>query len=324
MNFAPGPKGLAYLFPGQGSQAVGMGSDLAKFSIAAREALSEADHVLKMPLSRLCAEGPEVELTDTVNAQPALLAVSIAVWRAAAEMLGHLPQPVGLAGHSLGEFSALVAAESLTLADGLRLVRTRGRLMKEMGKKHPGGMAAVLGMDSQDLQALCAEVSAETQLVVQVANDNHPTQQVISGSLQGVAEVSQLARDRGARRVLPLAVSIAAHCPLMAGARTRWQSVLEETPIRSPVVPVIGNTTAQPLTDSKSVRSELTDQLEGGVLWWNSMQTLATMGARAGAEFGNGSVLTGIQRRIDRKMPCFALQNGADLQAWQAWLQGQP
>ncbi len=323
MNFAPGPKGLAYLFPGQGSQAVGMGSDLAKFSIAARETLSEADHVLKMPLSRLCAEGPEVELTDTVNAQPALLAVSIAVWRAAMEMLGLLPQPVGVAGHSLGEFSALVAAESLTLADGLRLVRTRGRLMKEMGKMHPGGMAAVLGMDSQDLQALCAEVSAGTQLVVQVANDNHPTQQVISGSQQGVAEVSKLARDRGARRVLPLAVSIAAHCPLMAGARTRWQSVLEETPIRSPVVPVIGNTTAQPLTDSKSVRSELTDQLEGGVLWWNSMLTLATMGARAGAEFGSGSVLTGIQRKIDRKMPCFALQNGVDLQAWQAWLQGQ-
>ncbi len=324
MNFGPDTKGLAYLFPGQGSQAVGMGSDLATFSNAARETLSEADHVLKMPLSRLCAEGPDVELTDTVNTQPALLAVSIAAWRAAAELLGQLPQPVGVAGHSMGEYSALVAAGALTLADGLRLVRTRGRLMKEMGEKYPGGMAAVLGMDSQDLRALCAEVSAETQFVVQVANDNHQTQQVISGSRQGVAEVSQLAKDRGARRVLPLAVSIAAHSPLMAGASIRWQSVLEETPIQSPVVPVIGNTTAQPLADSESVRSELIAQLEGGVLWWNSMQTLATMGARAAAEFGSGSVLTGIQRKIDRKMPCFALQNGADIQAWQAWLQGQP
>ena len=325
MSFAPGPRtwGLAYLFPGQGSQTVGMGTALAENSARARETLAEADCVLDMPLSRMCAEGPEADLTDTVNAQPALLAVSMAAWRAAAELLGQLPLPVGMAGHSMGEYSALVAAEALTFADGLRLVRERGRLMKEMGAKCPGRMAAVLGMEPQALRALCAKVTADTQAVVQVANDNHQTQQVISGSLQGVAEVSRQARDRGARRVLPLAVSIAAHSPLMSEASPRWQAVLNEVVISTPRVPVIGNTTAQPLTDPEAIRAELAAQLEGGVLWRDSMQTLKDMGATAAAEFGSGSVLTGIQRKIDRKMPCFALQVGEDLQAWQSWLQAQ-
>ncbi len=326
VTFVPGPRtwGLAYLFPGQGSQAVGMGTALAEGSVHARETLAEADCVLDMPLARLCAEGPVADLTDTVNAQPALLTVSIAAWRAAAELLGALPLPVGMAGHSMGEYSALVAAEALTFADGLRLVRARGCLMKEMGTRHPGRMAAVLGMAAQDLRALCAEVSADTQAVVQVANDNHPTQQVISGSLQGVAEVSRRAPARGARRVLPLAVSIAAHSPLMAAASARWRVLLAELSISPPRVPVIGNTTARPLTDPEAIRTELAAQLEGGVLWQDSMQTLRNMGATATAEFGSGTVLTGIQRKIDRQMPCFPLQNGSDLQAWQAWLQAQP
>ncbi len=325
ISCAPGPRtwGLAYLFPGQGSQAVGMGTALAACSAIARETLAEADGVLDMPLSRMCAEGPAADLTDTVNAQPALLAVSMAAWRAAAELLGALPLPVGMAGHSMGEYSALVAAEALTFADGLRLVRERGRLMKEMGAKCPGRMAAVLGMEPQALRALCAQVTAETQAVVQVANDNHPTQQVISGSLQGVAEVSRRARDQGARRVLPLAVSIAAHSPLMSEASPRWQAVLHEVSISPPRVPVIGNTTAQPLTAPEAIRAELAAQLEGGVLWRDSMRTLRDMGATAAAEFGSGSVLTGIQGKIDRKMPCFALQVGQDLQAWQSWLQAQ-
>lgn len=301
-----------------------MGTALAEFSESARATLAEADRVLDMPLSRLCAEGPAAALTDTVNTQPALLAVSIAAWRAAAELLGRLPAPVGIAGHSLGEYSALVAAEALTFADGLRLVRERGRLMKEMGDKYPGRMAAVLGMAPRDLRALCAAVAAETQAVVQVANDNHPTQQVVSGSLQGVAEVSRRARDQGARRVLPLAVSIAAHSPLMSAAGPRWQALLDGLSIATPRVPVIGNTTAQPLTDPEAIRAELAAQLTGGVLWRDSMRTLMDMGATATVEFGSGAVLTGIQRKIARKMPGFAVQTGADLQAWQAWLHARP
>lgn len=321
MIFAPGPEGLVYLFPGQGSQAVGMSQGLAEFSAAARETLAEADSVLGMPLSRMCAEGPEADLTDTVNTQPALLAVSIAAWRAAKELLVQLPQPIALAGHSMGEYSALVAAEALTFADGLRLVRERGRLMKEAGASQPGRMAAVLGMDSRELRALCAEVVGETGSPVQIANDNHQTQQVISGALQGVTEVSRLAKGRGARRVLPLAVSIAAHSPLMSEAGPRWQGVLEGTAISVPLAPLIGNTSAKPLTDPEGIRAELAAQLEGGVLWWDSMQTLTGMGATAAAEFGSGSVLTGIQKKIAPKMPCFALRNGKDLQGWQAWLE---
>lgn len=323
MTFALSPEneGLAYLFPGQGSQVVGMGTGLAEFSTVARETLAEADSVLGMRLSRLCAEGPTEALTDTVNAQPALLAVSIAAWRAAAELLGQLPQPIGLAGHSMGEYSALVAGGALTFADGLSLVRKRGRLMKEAGASKPGRMAAVLGMDSDSLRTLCAEVSADTQFVVQVANDNHQTQQVISGSPEGVTEVSGLAKERGARRVLPLAVSIAAHSPLMAEASPMWREVLAATPISTPVAPIVGNTTAQPLSDPEAIRAELAAQLEGGVLWRDSMSTLARMGTKAAAEFGSGNVLTGIQRKIAPKMPCFPLRHGEDLQAWQAWLE---
>ncbi len=325
MPFIPGSRteGLAYLFPGQGSQTVGMGVALSEFSTAARETWAEADSVLAMPLSRLCAEGSGADLADTVNTQPALLAVSIAAWRAATELLGQLPTPVGMAGHSMGEFSALVAAEAITFADGLRLVRERGRLMKEMGDRCPGRMAAVLGMKAQDLRVLCAQVAAETRTVVQVANDNHPTQQVISGTLQGVEEVSRQARSQGAQRVLPLAVSIAAHSPLMAPASPRWQATLNQISISPARVPVIGNTTAQPLADPEAIRTELGAQLEGGVLWRDSMCTLQGMGATAAVEFGSGSVLTGIQRKIDRKMPCFPLQNGEDLQRWQSWLRTQ-
>lgn len=315
------PGGLAYLFPGQGSQEVGMGAELAARSPAARETLEEADSVLDMPLTRLCAEGPAAELQDTVNAQPAILTVSIAAWRAAAELTDTLPYPVGLAGHSLGEFSALVAAGALDFADGLKLVRERGRLMREMGRKRPGRMAAVLNLDADTLRAACAAAARETGGAVQVANDNHAAQQVISGDVEAVEAAGRRALENGARRILPLAVSIASHSPLMAEAGPRWRELLAEVPFRAPEAPVTGNTTARPLPDAAAVRTELGDQMEGGVLWRDSMQSLAAAGMTAAVEFGSGSVLTGIMRRIDRRTPCFALGGGQSLEEWPAWLE---
>ena len=312
---------IAYLFPGQGSQAVGMGVELCRASVVARVTLQEADDALGLPLSRLCAEGPADELTDTVNAQPALLAVSVAAWRVAGQRLGRLPEPAAVAGHSMGEYSALVAAQSLSYPDGLRLVRERGRLMKAAGDLRPGRMAAVLGMDPQALATLCREVTMATSQVVQIANDNHPSQQVISGSLTGVEEVSRLAPGRGARRVMPLAVSIAAHSPLMADARPALEAALDKADIRDPVMSVIGNTSAYPLIRAEDIRHELSAQLEGGVRWRASMQALLEMGVTTFVEFGSGTVLSGIMRKIDRRARCFALHTLADIDAWGAWLQ---
>lgn len=318
---AAGWEGIAYLFPGQGSQAVGMGVDLCRASAVARVTLQEADDALGAPLSRLCAEGPADELTDTVNAQPALLAVSVAAWRVAGQRLGRLPEPEAVAGHSMGEYSALVAAQSLSYPDGLRLVRTRGRLMKDAGDLRPGRMAAVLGMDRQALATLCREVTVATGQVVQIANDNHPSQQVISGSAPGVEEASRLAPERGARRVMPLAVSIAAHSPLMADARPALEAAIDKADVRDPVVPVIGNTCAYPLIRAEDVRRELSAQLEGGVRWRASMQALLEMGVTTFVEFGSGTVLSGIMRKIDRRARCFALRTLADIDAWGEWLQ---
>lgn len=315
------PERCAYLFPGQGSQYVGMGQALCHSSPVARDTLEEAEAVLGLPLRRLCFEGPEAELTDTVNTQPALLAVSIAAWRAAAQALGALPAPVVFAGHSMGEYSALVAAEALPFADGLRLVRERGRLMKAMGESRPGRMAAVVGMEAEALHQLCRDIGRRTGHAVQIANDNCPLQQVVSGTLEGVEEVLRTAPGHGARRVVPLAVSIAAHSPLMTPARERWADAVAEMPIQAPRAPLIGNTTAQALTSPAAIEAELVAQLDGGVQWHASMLVLRRMGVTTCAEMGSGTVLKGLLRRIDRRMACFALQEMKDIAEWEAWWQ---
>ncbi len=320
---APGVPSMAYLFPGQGSQHVGMGQDLYQSSAVARNTLDEADHILGFSLSQLCFEGPETELTDTVNAQPALLAVSLAAFWTASQYLIPMPLPRAFAGHSLGEYSALVASGALAFADGLKLVRERGRLMKAMGTQSPGRMAAVLGMAFKDLDALCRDVAQTTGEVVQIANANSPTQQVISGSKAGVQEVERQAPAHGARRVMPLAVSIPAHCPLMEKAKPALGQVVHAANFQAPQAPVVLNTNAQAASEPEVLQRELLDQLDGSVLWHASMATMQSMGCRAFVEFGSGNVLGGLAKRFDRRSPNFSLQDVKDIERWADWVMTQ-
>ena len=248
---------IAYLFPGQGSQTVGMAQDLAASFQSARETMAEADDTLGFALSKLCFEGPEEVLTDTINAQPALLAASIAALRAIREALPDSPSPVAMAGHSMGQYSALVAAGSLSFADGLRLVRERGRLMKAAGQHSPGGMAAVLGMTVEEVDSVCTQARRTTGGVVQVANDNCPGQVVISGDEVALEEAMARAQAAGARKVVRLAVSIAAHSPLMAPAADALRRVIDATTVKEPAVPVVGNVQALPLASVAAIGQDL-------------------------------------------------------------------
>lgn len=293
---------IAFVFPGQGSQFVGMASALAERYSIARQTMAEADEVLGFGLSQLCFEGPAEVLTDTINAQPALMAASVAALRVIRQELSDLPVPLAMAGHSMGEYTALVAAGSLTYADGLRLVRERGRLMKEAGQKSPGGMAAVLGLDVAEVTAICARASEVSGEVVQVANDNCPGQVVISGTEKALEEAMAAAREVGARKVVRLAVSIAAHSPLMASAAAALRQAIEATPIRPPSVPVIGNVQAQPLRTVDDIREDLTAQLTAPVRWTESMHYLIAEGVKLVVEVGPGQVLSGLMKRIDRQV----------------------
>lgn len=311
-----------FLFPGQGSQHVGMAAALVAAYPAARAALEEADDTLGFGLSRLMLDGPEAELTDTINAQPALLAASVAVMAALEAEMGQHPAAGNgnfVAGHSMGEYSALVAAGSLSYADGLRLVRERGRLMKEAGTRSPGMMAAVLGLDEARVAELCAEISASTG-IVQVANDNCPGQLVISGDRAGMEAAMSALSAAGARKVVPLAVSIAAHSPLMQPAADALRAAIAATAIVAPAVPVIGNTTAQPLTDVDAIRAELTAQLTGSVRWTASMQAMVSAGVATFVELGAGDVLTGLVKRIDRSATRVAINDPEGLRAYAATL----
>ena len=293
----------ALLFPGQGSQQVGMGQELAQRYPAAQATFAEADETLGFELSSLCFSGPEAALTDTINAQPALLVTSIATLRAIASEVGVLPPVPGqntfVAGHSLGEYTALVAAGSLSFVDGLRLVRERGRLMKEAGQRPPGPVAAVLGLDEAQVSALCREVTAGGG-IAQVANDNCPGQIVISGDQPGMEAAITALSAAGAKKIIPLAVSIASHSPLMGRVSAALRQQIEQTPIHAPVVPLIGNTTAEPLTTPEAIRNELAAQLTGSVRWTSSMQALLAVGVTRFVEIGPGDVLTGLMRRIER------------------------
>lgn len=292
----------AYVFPGQGSQTVGMGKSLADASPAARSVFAEADDLLGFRLSALCWHGPEETLTDTVNAQPALVATSLAALRALEERLGPTP-PAYLAGHSLGEFSALVAAGALTFADGLRLVRERGRLMKAAGERSPGAMAAVLGLEAEALAEVCREASASagSGRTVVVANDNCPGQLVISGDNAALDRALELARARGARRAVKLPVSIAAHSPLMAQASAEFSAAVAAVGFGPPRAPVIGNVSARPLTDAAAIRAELTAQLTSPVRWADSVRYMLAQGVDTFVELGSKDVLTGLLKRIDAR-----------------------
>lgn len=293
------PQTTAFLFPGQGSQAVGMGRELAETSPAAREVFAQADEQLGFKLSQLCWSGPATALNDTYNTQPALFTSSIAALHALRESVGEFA-PAYVAGHSLGEITALVAAQALEFEDGLELVRERGRLMKLADERQPGGMAAVLGLDATQLQELCAQASAGADDVVQVANDNCPGQVVISGHESALGRAMAAAQAAGARRVVRLPISIAAHSPLMESVSEEYGLAVDRMPFGGPVCTIIANATVTPLTDSNEIRAELRGQLTNPVRWTETIRTLLAQGVTDFVEVGVGNVLNGLVKRIDR------------------------
>ena len=291
---------VAFLFPGQGSQHVGMGFDLYQAQPVSRAVFDQADQQLGFPISELCFNGPEESLVDTINQQPALLVTSLAMLRAM--QAGGSADPDFVAGHSMGEFSALVAAGSLTFADGLALVRRRGELMKEAGEKLPGAMAAIIALETDQIEEICAEAKEKTGKPVQVANDNCPGQKVISGDETAVAEAMSLAQGAGARKVVQLPISIAAHSELMRSAADAFAQAVDDTPISPPRMPIIGNVSAQPLTTPAAIRAELKAQLTSPVRWVDSMNYLINQGVDTVYEIGPGDVLLGLMKRIDRSI----------------------
>jgi [acyl-carrier-protein] S-malonyltransferase len=305
---------IAYLFPGQGSQSVGMGRALVEQYPVAADTFAEADAILGFSLSELCFNGPAETLTDTTNAQPAILTASIAAWRSLRAARPEMPAPAGMAGHSLGEYSALVAAGALDFADAVRLTRTRGELMARAGAAHPGAMAAILKLDDAIVSALCAQAEAETGDVAQVANYNAPGQVVISGGTAGVNAVMELVKQAGGRPRL-LAVSIAAHSPLMASAAEEFARHVDATPFSAPHVPVVGNLSACPLETPEEIRAELVGQLTGSVQWTGSVFKLQELGAERFVEVGPGDVLTGLVKRILTEPQFANVRNPEDITA---------
>jgi [acyl-carrier-protein] S-malonyltransferase len=288
---------VALLCPGQGAQKVGMGKDLADAFPLARDTFAAIDDALELRLSQVMWEGPEDLLTRTDHAQPAILAHSAAVWAVVGAALG--AQVAAAAGHSLGEYSAYVAAGTLAPSEGAKLVRRRGELMHDAGMTRPGTMAAVLGLETATVVAACAEASGAGGVVV-AANINEPGQTVISGDPDAVARAGALLKAAGARRVLPLKVSGAFHSPLMAPAQAGLQGALDRAPMRQPAFPVVANATAEPVRETAAARAQLSAQLVSPVRWVECTQRLAAL-AGEGVRFieiGPGTVLTGLAKRI--------------------------
>jgi len=306
---------IALVFPGQGSQYVGMGRDLYEAYPQARAVFEEADRLLGFPLSRLCFEGPKEELNDTINTQPAILAMSVACFRVL-EAEGRLPAAGFVAGHSLGEYTALVAAGAIEFADALRLVRERGRLMKEAGERNPGGMAAIINLSDAILEAICYQASRETGGIVQVANYNSPGQIVISGERKALERAMDLAREQGAARVVPLAVSIAAHSPLMGPAAQAFRWAVEGAAFREARIPVVANISASPITAVAEIKQELVQQLTSSVRWTESVQFMIEQGVDTFVEIGPKSVLCGLIRRIDRGVRTIKVGTVAEAQSF--------
>lgn len=285
----------AYVFPGQGSQSVGMGADLFESARAARETFEEADDSLGFPLSRLIFEGPAAELQNTANSQPAIMTVSVAAWRTWQEMGS--PQATiakAVAGHSLGEYTSLVAADVIEFSDAVRLVRKRGELMNQAAVNRPGAMAAILGLNELAFAQICDETGVE------LANINTDDQIVISGDKIAVARAMDLASARGARKTIPLPVSGAFHSSLMSEAESGLADAINALKFNEPKMPVVGNCDSKPLTTSSEIRCELVNGLCQCVQWKDSVRQIVDSGVTQFIEFGFGGVLAGLIKRIDR------------------------
>jgi len=300
---------VAWVFPGQGAQHVGMGADLADTSATARAVFTAADMALDMSLSRICFEGPEDELTRTINTQPAIVTHSIAALSAALEADVITARPAFVAGHSLGEYAALIAAGAVGFDDGVRLVRERGRLMQLACDVTASTMAAVLGMDEELLTEICMAHSAA------VCNVNAPGNITIGGTIDAVAAASDAAIEAGATRVVPLSVSGAFHTPLMQSAADGLRVALNGVTFQEPRTPVISNVSATPLGSAADIADELVSQVTSAVLWAASVQRMQEAGVTTLIEFGPGRVLSGLARRIDRDLKTITIGSAADLTA---------
>ncbi len=276
-----------------------MGEALYAQSPAARKIFDAADALLGWPLAQLCFAGPEEKLTDTVNQQPALFVTNLATWQAM--LADGWQKPDFVAGHSLGELPALVASGAIRFEDGLRLVQKRGELMQLAGKREPGAMAAILALDSEKVVEICAQASEETGLPVQLANDNCPGQVVISGDETALTRALELAQAAKARKLVRLPITIAAHSSLMASIADEFATAVDNTPIQTPTIPIIGNVTAHPLLDAAAIQTELKAQLTSSVQWTASMRYLLDQGVDTFVEVGPGNVLLGLVKRLDRK-----------------------
>ena len=294
---------------------VGMGADFAGEFAIARQTFEQADDILNLNLSRICFNGPSAALDQTEITQPALYVCSIAIWRVLNELLPGA-QPAWMAGHSLGEFSALAAADALSFEAGLRLVEARGRFMQQAGERNPGAMAAILALEITVVEALCVEVSAESGQTVVLANDNCPGQAVVSGNIEAVDRLIVRATEAGARRAVKLAVSVAAHSPLMAPAAERFRETVQNTAISAPATPVVGNVRARPLGSAAEIQTELDQQLTRSVRWTESMGAIIDAGAQAFIEIGSGTVLAGLMRRIDRSKARVSLHSVRSLKTF--------
>ncbi len=303
----------AFVFPGQGSQTVGMGKELAEKYLIAKETFDEADSILGFSLSQLMRNGPMEELNETVNTQPALYVHSMAAWMTFTTLYPDL-KPATVAGHSLGELSALTASGALSFSDGLKLVGRRGELMKRAGELKPGGMAAILGVDIPTLDKVCAEASTTTEFV-QVANDNCPGQVVISGHKPALERAIEGAKAAGAKRALPLQVSIAAHSPLMDSIQAEWNTAVDACTFETPTIPVVGNVHAKPMLASDELRADIKAQMQSRVRWTESVQLMLGNGIQTYVEVGSGEVLLGLIKRINSSVERFPLGNPKDFEA---------
>jgi len=300
-------KSYAFLFPGQGAQYVGMGKSVYESFAEARRAFDQADQILNFQISKLCFEGPEEELTKTVNAQVAIFVTSIAILRAIQAIRPDL-KPAAVCGLSLGEFSALTACESLAFEDGVRLVKKRGELMQEAGEKNPGSMVSVIGLAQVECETVCQETG------VQIANINSPEQIVLSGTVDGIVKAARLATQKGAKKAIILKVSGAFHSRLMQSAMDELSNYLKNIQLKDPKAVFIPNVTGEPVSRSEEIRSLLCRQVTGSVLWTKTVSCLKSKNLTDAFEIGPGKVLKGLIRRIEPVIQVTNLESKEDIE----------